>query len=64
MEPHIGRIAFNIAITLVILSLVPLPYLKEGSAEFIIDIIALIISLIFLFFVSWDSRRQVKKESL
>lgn len=64
MEPRIGRIAFNIAITLVILSLIPLPYLKERSAEFVINIIALIISLIFLFFIFWDVRRQVKKENI
>lgn len=63
MGPHLGRIAFNIAVLLVVLALVPLPFLNTESAEFIVDVTALIFGLSFLFFVSWDVRRQAKKES-
>ena len=62
MNPTVGRVAFNIAILLVVLSLLPLPFLNRKSAEFLIDIIALFISLIFLAIVVWDVRRQVRKE--
>jgi len=62
MEPYIGRISFNIAIILVVLTLIPLPFLDNKSAEFIVDILALVLSLSFLCFVSWDVRRQAKRE--
>jgi len=54
---------FNIAVLLVVLTLVPLPFLRKESAEFIVDILALIFSLVFLFFVSWDVKRQAGRES-
>lgn len=63
MNPQLGRIAFNIAVLLVILTLIPLPFIKIGSAEFIVDSMALIFSLGFLLIVSWEVRRQVKGES-
>ncbi len=62
MNPIVGRVAFNIAILLVVLSLLPLPFLNRESAEFVIDVIALFVSLIFLAIVTWDIRRQVKRE--
>jgi len=63
MEPHLGRIAFNISVLLLVLALIPLPFLKNESAEFIVDVLALIILLAFLFLVIWDVRRQAKRES-
>ncbi|RLE86548.1 MAG: hypothetical protein DRJ49_07685 [Thermoprotei archaeon] len=65
MNPVVGRIALSMAILFILLSLIPLPYLltrHRHSAEFVIDIFALCFSLIFLFLVVWDIRRQVKKE--
>lgn len=62
MEPHIGRIAFNIAILLVTLILIALPFLNMQSAEFVTAVLALIISLVFLLLIAWDVRRQVKRE--
>jgi len=50
MEPHLGRMAFNISVLSLVLALIPLPFLKMESAEFIVDILALIFSLVFLFF--------------
>jgi hypothetical protein len=62
MEPYMGRIAFNIAFLLVLLSSFSLPFLKPDSAEFVVDVLALAISLTFLLVVVWDVRRQSRKE--
>ncbi|MEM3694030.1 MAG: hypothetical protein QXI39_08445 [Candidatus Bathyarchaeia archaeon] len=61
MEPHVGKIAFNIALLLFLLALIPLPIVRRDSAEFIIDLIALALTLLFLGLIIWDIRRQVKK---
>ena len=60
MAPIVGRIAFTIGIFLVILSLIPLPFLPWGSAEFVVDVIAFVLSSIFLALVVWDVRRQAR----
>ena len=60
MAPHIGRIAFNIGVLLLILSLIPLPFLPRDSAEFVVDVIAIVLSSLFLAFVIWDVRRQAR----
>ena len=60
MEPHMGRVAVNIGVLLVVLSILPLPFISMDSAEFVVDVIALAISLVFLAFVTWEVRRQVK----
>lgn len=46
MDPSIGRIAFNIGVLLIFLTLIPLPFLDPNSAEFIVDIIALLFLLL------------------
>ena len=60
MSPTVGRIAFNIGVLLIVLSLIPLPFLPVGSAEFIVDVIALVLSSIFLALVVWSVRRQAR----
>ncbi len=60
MAPTVGRIAFTIGVFLVTLSLIPLPFLPWGSAEFVVDVIAFVISSIFLALVIWDVRRQAR----
>lgn len=60
MAPVVGRIAFNIGFLLVILSLIPLPFLPRNSPEFVVCVIALITSSIFLALVIWDVRRQAR----
>jgi len=60
MAPVLGRIAFNLGVLLIVLSLIPLPFLPVGSAEFIVDVIALICSSIFTALVVWDVRRQAR----
>jgi len=58
MAPVVGRIAFTIGVFLVILSLIPLPFLPRDSAEFVVGLIAFVLSSIFLALVVWDVRRQ------
>lgn len=60
MDPQVGRIAFNLAILLLILVIIPLPILRRDSAEFVVNIIALIVSSIFLLLVIWEIRRQTR----
>ncbi len=60
MAPHIGRIAFNLGFLVLILALIPLPFLEPGSAEFVVDLVALGASAIFLGLVAWDVRRQAR----
>jgi len=62
MNPVIGRIAFNLGMTVLVLALIPLFIISPNSAEFYVDIIALIFISIFLAIVIWDVRKQVKKE--
>jgi len=61
MEPHIGRIAFNLGILVLMLSIIPLSFLNRDSPEFVADVIALTVSISFLILVAWDVRRQVKR---
>ena len=63
MAPVVGRIAFTIGIFLVILSLIPLPFLPRGSAEFVVGLIAFVLSSLFLALVVWDVRRQARLPS-
>jgi len=61
MEPQVGRTAFNIGIFLIILCILVMPFLKRGSPEYIIDIIALGIGITFLYIVIRTVRKEVKK---
>ena len=60
MEPQVGKVAFNLAMVLLVLISFSLLIVKRGSAEFIVALIGLGISLAFLGLVLWDVRRQVK----
>lgn len=64
MDPTIGRTAFNLAVLFLVLSLIPLPFLDRSSAEFVVDVIALAISTLFLSIVTWDVRRQARMSEL
>lgn len=59
MEPHVGRIAFTLGIFVLVLALIPLPFLRRDSAEFTVSLIAAVLSSVFLGFVVWSVRRQV-----
>ncbi|HID63833.1 MAG TPA: hypothetical protein EYP49_14010 [Anaerolineae bacterium] len=60
MAPLVGRIFFTIGVFLVILSLIPLPFLPVDSAEFVVDVLALIMSSAFLAYVVWNVRRAAR----
>jgi len=62
MNSHTGKLVFTIGILMFIFALIPLPFLQFGSAEFVIDIIALILSLSIIIFVIYKVRRQVRLE--
>jgi len=55
-----GKIAFTVGIFILILALIPLPFLRKESPEFIVDIVAIIVTLVFLGLVIWNVRRQVR----
>ncbi|MGY4706293.1 hypothetical protein ACVNPS_00860 [Candidatus Bipolaricaulota sp. J31] len=61
MAPHIGRIAFSLGLTVLLLALFCLPFLEPGSAEFVVDLIAIAMATAFLGLVAWSVRREVKK---
>ena len=60
MEPHIGRLAFNIGMLLLVLCIFSLLMVRRGSAEYYIDLISLGIIIFFLSLVVWDVRREAK----
>ncbi len=60
MGPIVGRIAFTVGIFLVLLALIPLPFLEWGSAAFVVDVLALVMSGSFLAYVVWRVRREVR----
>jgi len=64
MHPMVGRVAFTMAILFTFLSLLSLPYLitQPESPSFVVNVLALCFSLIFLLLVVWEIRREVKKE--
>ncbi len=49
--------------TVLILSIIPLFIIDRNSAEFVVDVIAILVSVIFLTIVSWDVRRQVRRSA-
>ena len=62
MDPSIGRMAFNLGLTFLILAIMPLFIIKTDSPEFVVDVIAIVLLTAFLIIISWDVRRQVKRE--
>ena len=64
MDPNIGRVAFNLGVLLVFLTILPLPFLDRSSAEFVVDVLALFFSSAFLIYVIYDVRKQVKRTVL
>lgn len=58
MAPHLGRIAFNLGMVVLIMAIIPLPSLSPGSAAFVADLIALVVAAVFLGIVAWHVRKQ------
>lgn len=53
---------FNFGVLVLLLALIPLPFLDPKSPEFIVDLIGLIVSILFLLAVYFDVRRQASLE--
>jgi hypothetical protein len=48
MSPELGRAAFRIGFFITMVSAVLLPFLSAGTAEFVVDVLALVIGLAFI----------------
>lgn len=61
MTPDMGRAFFRIAVFITFVSLVLLPFLTPGTAEFVVDVLALAVGLISIAVVvvlaRWSARR-------
>ncbi len=60
MPPQVGRLAFSMGFTIFLLALISLPFLEPGSAEFVVDLIALGLSAIFVSLIVWSVRRAAR----
>ena len=48
MPPEMGRAFFRIAFFVTFVSAALLPFLTPGTAEFVVDVLALVIGLVFI----------------
>jgi hypothetical protein len=64
MDPNAGRLALNLAMVLLILDLIALPFVNVNSGEFFIALIGIIILILFIALVSLEIRREVKATSI
>jgi len=64
MAPHIGKAAFHLGMTALVLALISLPFLRPGSPEFVVDLIAIVITLIFLGGVTWEVKREARMRQM
>jgi hypothetical protein len=62
MQPNLARVMFNFGIIVLLMGLIPLPFLDPASPEFIVDAIGLAIDILFLIGVYLDVRRQSPAE--
>ena len=60
MSPEMGRAFFRIAFFVTFVSAALLPFLSPGTAEFVVDVIALGVGLVFIaviaLVVRWSAR--------
>ena len=62
MHQSLGRIMFNLGIIVLLMGLIPLPFLDPASPEFLVDTIGLAVDILFLIGVYLDVRRQSSME--
>jgi len=60
MAPHVGKAAFQLGMTVLVLALIPLPFLRPGSPEFVVDIVALCGAVTFMSLIAWLVRREAR----
>jgi hypothetical protein len=60
MSPEMGKAFFRIAVFITLVSLVLLPFLKPGTAEFVVDVLALAVGLVSIAIITilarWSAR--------
>ena len=61
MSPEMGKSFFRIAFFITLVSAALLPFLTPGTAEFVVDVLALGVGLVFIaviaFAARWSTRR-------
>lgn len=64
MAPAVGRAAFTVGLTVLIMGLCALLYVEPGTPEFIVDVLALVFVTIFLGLLIWHVRRAARLPGL
>lgn len=64
MDPNTGRLALNLAMVLLVLDLIALPFVDVHSGEFIIALIGITILIMFIALVSFEIRREIKAAAI
>ncbi|NHV99144.1 MAG: hypothetical protein HA496_05765 [Thaumarchaeota archaeon] len=64
MDPNTGRLALNLAMVLLVLDLIALPFVDVNSGEFFIALVGIIVLVLFITLVSIEIRREVKAASI
>ena len=59
MTPELGRAAFRIAFFITFVSAVLLLFIEPGTAEFVVDVLALSIGIIFIGIIAFFVRQSV-----
>ncbi|RKX51872.1 MAG: hypothetical protein DRP50_08190 [Thermotoga sp.] len=59
MGPRIEKLVFTMGFLIFLLGIVVLPFLDPSSGEFVVDIMAICISCIFLLVLTWYIRREM-----
>lgn len=61
MTPEMGRAFFRIAVFVTLVSLALLPFLRPGTAEFVVNVLSLAVGLVSILIVvvlaRWSARR-------
>lgn len=60
MSPELGQAAFRIAFFVTFVSVALLPFLKPGTAEFVVDVLSLGIGLAFIAVIHVFVRRSTR----
>lgn len=60
MPPEMGRSFFRIAFFVTLVSAALLPFLTPGTAEFVVDVLALGVGLVFVGLVAFFARRSAR----
>ncbi|RLF21894.1 MAG: hypothetical protein DRN15_10395 [Thermoprotei archaeon] len=60
MPPYIARYVLTVCFFIIFLSLIVMNWIERGSAEYVVNVIALMISIVMVLVTIYDVRRQVR----